>query len=433
MPVATLTDRFVSTAKPAAGKRQTEFFDGLVRGLAFLVSSGGARSWFLIFTRPADGKRARIKLGTYPEMSLAEARRAARETRARIGEGVDPVAAKAAEAAAMRVRDLVESYLARHVVAKRSAAEIGRRLRKNVVEAIGDVKLSALHRRDVTRAIDAVADRGAVIEANRVAQDLRAMLRWAAGRGDVDPSIALAIRLPTPATPRERVLSAGELRTVWAALPAAGMTEGMRRILRLCLITGQRVGEVAGMTRDEIDLDAAVWTIPGRRAKNGRDHVVPLSPMALATIRRQLADVDAADERRERREGRGRGATPFVFPAPGGRAPITVQAVSKAVKREESPTAGAKVPTAPGVAPWTPHDLRRTAATHMEELGVSPFVVGHVLNHVSVTRASITSRVYARYDYAREKREALELWANRLAAIVSAPDVEPHVHPAAAQ
>ena len=187
------------------------------------------------------------------------------------------------------------------------------------------------------------------------------------------------------------------------------------------------------MTRGELDLDAAVWTIPGRRVKNGRDHVVPLSPMALALIRQQLADVDAADERRERRDGHGRDAAPFVFPAPGGRAPITVQAVSKAVKREEAANAAVKMPTALGVAPWTPHDLRRTAATHMEELGVSPFVVGHVLNHASITRASITSRVYARYDYAREKREALELWADRLAAIVSAPDVAPHAHPAAAQ
>ena len=432
MPVASLTDRFVRSAAGRIGA-QVDYFDEITKGLALRVSPGGAKAWSLIYTRPADGRRARLKVGTYPEMSLAEARRAARETRARIGEGVDPAAEKAAEAAAMRVRDLVESYLSRHVAAKRSAAEIGRRLRKNVVDVIGDVKLSALHRRDVTRSIDAVADRGAAIEANRVAQDLRAMLRWAAGRGDVDPSIALGIRLPTPATPRERVLSAGELRTVWAALPDAGMMEGTRRILRLCLITGQRVGEVAGMARDELDLDGAVWTIPGRRVKNGRDHGVPLSPMALGLIRRQLADVAAADERRERREGERRDATPFVFPAPGGRAPVTVQAVSKALKREETAAPGAKVSTVLGVASWTPHDLRRTAATHMEELGVSPFVVGHVLNHVSVTRASITSRVYARYDYAREKREAQEIWADRLAAIVGGPDAEGSPHLEAAQ
>lgn len=62
-----------------------------------------------------------------------------------------------------------------------------------------------------------------------------------------------------------------------------------------------------------------------------------------------------------------------------------------------------------GIAPWTPHDLRRTASTHMEELGVSPFIVGHVINHRSITKSTVTSRVYARYTYDKEKREALQL------------------------
>jgi integrase len=70
-----------------------------------------------------------------------------------------------------------------------------------------------------------------------------------------------------------------------------------------------------------------------------------------------------------------------------------------------------------GVPSWTPHDLRRTAATMMEEIGISPFIVGHVLNHVSVTKATVTSKVYARYDYMHEKRQALDMWADRLAGI----------------
>jgi integrase len=72
-----------------------------------------------------------------------------------------------------------------------------------------------------------------------------------------------------------------------------------------------------------------------------------------------------------------------------------------------------------GVEPFTPHDLRRTAATGMEEIGISPFIVGHVLNHVSVTKSTVTSRVYARYSYDKEKREALDLWADRLTGIVT--------------
>jgi integrase len=190
------------------------------------------------------------------------------------------------------------------------------------------------------------------------------------------------------------------------------MRESTRRILRLCLITGQRVGEIAGMTRDELDLDERrVWTIPPARSKNKREHVVPLAEMAVHIIREQLAAADALAERK------GRMAANFVFPGPGGRAAVTGASIPKAVKREEVVKRG--VTTIMGIAPWTPHDLRRSAATGMEEIGVSPFIVGHVLNHVSATKSTITSRVYARYDYAREKREALDLWADRLAGIIS--------------
>ena len=113
---------------------------------------------------------------------------------------------------------------------------------------------------------------------------------------------------------------------------------------------------------------------------------------------------------------KGRAESPFVFPGPGAKAATTGASIARAVKREQRLMDG--LPRVMGVAPWTPHDLRRSMATHLEEMGVSPFVVGHVLNHVSVTKATITSRVYARHNYAREKASALDLWAERLGAII---------------
>jgi integrase len=223
------------------------------------------------------------------------------------------------------------------------------------------------------------------------------------------------MKRPTETTPRERVLGADEVAAFWRALPDADMRESTRRILRLCLVTGQRVGEVSGMALAELDLDKTIWTIPPDRAKNKTEHVVPLSDMALGIIRDQLADNATLAARK------GREAPAWIFPGPGARAPVTGHAIAKAVKREE-----AKDRTIFGLPAFTPHDLRRTMATHMEELGVSPFIIGHVLNHVSITKASVTSRVYARYDYGREKREALELWAARLAGIVAGgADVTP--------
>lgn len=410
MPIVEMTDRFCQAAKPLEGK-QTDFFDAVVRGLCLRVSPGGTRTWNLIYTKPGDAKRARMKLGRYPEITLAKAREKARAARASIGEGVDPTAEKRAQAASQTVSDLVDNYIARHASTKRSGREIARRLRKNVSDVIGAIKLNELHRRDITKVLDAIKDRGAHIEANRVFQDLRAMIRWAVTRGDLDQNIMAGMRRPTEESIRERVLTGDEIRIMWAALPDAQMHEATRRILRLCLVTGQRVGEIAGMRRDEIDLDAAVWTIPPDRTKNGREHVVPLSAMAVAIIREQIKDVEAIAERG------GRSVPAWIFPGPGFRAPVTGGSIPKALKRIE------RDGTVLGVSPFTPHDLRRTAATLMEEIGISPFIIGHVLNHVSSTKASITSRVYARYTYEREKREALDLWAERLAGIISGGDM----------
>lgn len=415
MPKIELTDRFCQTAKPASGLLQEEFFDTIVRGLSLLASAGGAKTFYLNYTRPADGKRARMKIGRYgegdPKLTLGKAREKARESRGGIGEGQDPLVEKRALAASQSVADLVENYLARRASSKRSADEIARRLRKNVKDVIGDVKLAELHRRDLTKCIDTVKDRGAGVEANRVFEDLRAMVRWARGRGDLDENLVEGMAKPTETAERDRVLSPDEIMTMWAALPEADMRESTRRIVRLCLITAQRVGEVSGMMVDEVNLDTAVWTIPPARSKNKREHAVPLLPMAVAIIREQLADVKALAERK------GRAVPAFVFPGPGARAAVTGASIPKAIKREEVTKRG--VTTVIGIAPWTPHDLRRSAATAMEELGVSPFIVGHVLNHVSATKSTVTSRVYARYDYMREKREALDLWADRLAGIIA--------------
>lgn len=238
------------------------------------------------------------------------------------------------------------------------------------------------------------------------------MVRWARGRGDLDQNIVEGMRRPTETAARDRVLSVEEIRTMWEALADTNMRESTQRIIRLCLITGQRVGEVSGMTRGEIDLARELWTIPAGRSKNKRPHDVPLSAMATKIVGNQIADVEELALRK------GRDIPEFVFPGPGARASVTAGSIPKAVKRLE--TGGLII----GIQPWTPHDLRRTAATHMEEIGLSPFVVGHVLNHVSLTRATITSRVYARYDYMKEKREALDLWADRLSAIVESRTAE---------
>lgn len=430
MPKLELTDKGIRASKAPTGSKKLDLFDTLAKGLALRVSASGSRIFYQVYSDTA-GRRVWHKLGEYGEhpgqLTLAAARKQAKELRGQVAGGVDPQAEKRAQRTAMTVFDLVESYLSRAVAHRRSVDEIARRLRKNVSGkdaegkplkdkdgkdvaskgAIGDIKLADLHRRDLTKCIDAIADRGAGTEANRVYEDLRAMVRWARGRGDLNENLTENMRKPTDTAPRERWLTEDEIKIVWKALPDADMRESTRRIIRLCLITGQRVGEISGMVRSELSDDMSVWTLPAARSKNGKSHKVPLSSLAMQIILEQQADVEALAARK------GRDIPDEIFPSPGFRGPVGSDSIPKALKRLDVNG------TVLGVPAWTPHDLRRSCATHMEIIGISPHIIGHCLNHISTTRASITTAVYAKYTYDSEKADALALWADRLTAITT--------------
>jgi integrase len=145
------------------------------------------------------------------------------------------------------------------------------------------------------------------------------------------------------------------------------------------------------MVRPELDLKAREWRLPASRTKNAHAHVVPLSDLAIEIIQEAMAEA-------------GKGAPVF------GLAPVNV---ANMIRR-------ANVAGRFKIADWTAHDLRRTALTGMARLGIAPIILGHVANHRSTTRAGVTLAVYAQYAYDREKRAALDLWAERLIAIVGA-------------
>lgn len=402
MPRIALTDRFVASAKPDSTGR-TDYFDTTVTGLALRAASA-RRSWTFNFTSPKNGKRARLTLGTYPALSLAAARGLALQAKTDVELGKDPRdAIGSLDASAMTMADLIASYVEKHVRPNlRSARHMELRLGANVTPVIGAVKLSELHRRDINRVLDPIVARGKPTQARLVFQDMRAILRWAVGRGDLDHSPIDGMTKPAAERPRERVLSEDEIWTLWNGLPKAlAKSPQCQRILKLCLVTAQRVGEVAGIRRDELDLPARLWSLPGSRTKNGYPHTVPLSNLALEIIKQALADADRS---------------PFVFPSGDG--PLPPSAVSRTVGRGNARTS--KRPEGRfRIGDFTTHDLRRTALTGMARLGVSPTVLGFVANHRTVTRGGITMGVYVHYEHDREKRQALELWADRLQAIIA--------------
>jgi integrase len=379
-----LTDRLCQHAKSAAV--QSDFFDELARGLCLRVTRQGTKTWTFLYT--ADGKRVRITLGRYPHISLANARAKAIEARGQVEAGQSP----GRGGGGMTVAMLVDGYVEKHVAPLRTAQAIERRLRKNILPVIGNLFIADLHRRDATRVIDTVLARDAPIEAARAFEDLRAMLRWAVARGDLDHNPLEGMEKLQGSKPRERTLSEDEIRTLWAALPTAlSNSQTCQRIIKLCLATAQRLGEVAGMRREELDLKRRIWSLPGSRTKNGHPHAVPLNSAAQAVIEEAL-----------------RPGAEFVFPSVEG--PIISHTVSTTIARAQGRF---------GLPQWTAHDLRRTALTEMAKLGVAPIVLGHVANHRTTTKAGMTLSVYVQHAYEREKREALELWADRLEGIIS--------------
>ena len=164
MPKIDLTDRTV------AGAKAGDLFDAKTPGLNLRVTESGIRTWFLVYTAPG-GKRARVTLGRYPQTSLLRARTLAVEARQNLQEGRDPRNVRPS-AGAMTVASLVTDFLTKHVKPKlRSAKSVERRLLKNVVPMIGDVKLGELHRRDIISVTDAIVERGSPIEALKVFKD----------------------------------------------------------------------------------------------------------------------------------------------------------------------------------------------------------------------------------------------------------------------
>jgi integrase len=377
MPVVSLTDRFVATIKPASVR--VDYTDSKIGGLMLRVASSGVKTFALSYYSPGPGRqRARLTLGTYPRVRLADARRMALEALSRVSAGEDPRYGHTAT-----VNEAVAAYLPQHVRPNlRSAKAVERRLRKNVLPVIGNVSLAELHRRDINRALAPILARGKRIEAGRVFEDVRAFLNWAVARGDLESNPSKGIKKPEGSSPRERVLSDEEIRTLWNMLAdALPRSQTVRNVIKLCLLTGQRVGECCGITAGEIDAKKRLWTIPAARSKNKHAHTIPLTDLSLA-----LAELIAAGDK-----------------VPG-------HAVAKTIRLAQVRF---------GIGQWTAHDLRRTVATRMAELGILPIVISNVLNHRSVSKASITFAAYAHYSYDKEKREALELWANRLDAIVS--------------
>jgi integrase len=370
------------------GKTDAYVWDEECAGLSIRLQ-GRAKSWTVWYA--VNGKRRRVTLGSAAGMPLKQARIEAGRIVSGARDGKDILAER--EAAKAKAADtllaLISIYLQRRAKPRqrpRTYAATEHYLLKRWAP-LHDRPLDSITRRDIATRLEEIRVGHGPIAANRARTHLNAAFIWAMRQGLLEANPVIGTEAPAEERRRDRVLSAAELAAVWKVAGDAG---GFGIVVKLLMLTGQRREEVAGMLWPEIDEDRALWTIPAARAKNGREHQVPLSRQALALLPERASRVHVFGH------GRKGGFSGFS-------------------------QAKARLDAAAGLeTPWVLHDLRRSFVTHAAELGIDPHVIEAVINHVSGHKAGVAG-VYNLAHYRPHKAAALQAYADWLEATVEGP------------
>lgn len=415
-----LTPQFIKSMEPPPSGNRIEW-DAQERGLGIRITAGGHRAFVLRYV--LEGRERRMTLGDFPTLTLTMARDIARKRKIEVANGADPLERKQGRRAAMTLGDAVALY-----VAGREAGTIGHRKPKprSMEELRRAFKLHwkplhALPLAEIDHAriearlhemVDPRTGRGRVA-ANRAREALSALFSWAVKKKHVPANpVALADRMvPESELKRDRVLTKPELRLLWQATEGPGE---YRAIVRLLLLTGQRREEVAGMRWSELDLDAALWSLPKERTKNGLRHDVPLSDAALTILR-----AIPCRPGRDLLFGEGKGSFSAWSQSKSRLdariARLRTEArLGRPLSDDEAPD-----PDQDALPDWRIHDLRRTVVTGMNELRILPHVVEAVVNHVSGEAKRGVAGRYNHAQYNPEKRQALDRWAEHVMALVA--------------
>jgi integrase len=369
-----------------SGTTDKVFFDSDLPGFGLRLRATGARTWLVQYA--VAGKTRRLVLGSMAILDPGKARNTTKDILAQVRLGRDPASEKAEgrARAAESMAAALQSYMPhqRSRLKPLSYLQIERHLLKHC-KPLHALQLVKIDRRAIASRLAVVAIKSGPIEANRVRSSLAAFFAWSVREGltDTNPAAGATRR---PERSRERVLSDAELKAIWGA--TAG-DDDYSAVVRLLMLTGQRLAEIGSLRWSEI---IEGWIVlPASRTKSGQQHAIPLVPAARAIL--------AARPHRPERE--------FVFGRRQGR-PLTGWSACKAALDERLGAA---------VAPWVHHDLRRTMATKMAERDIAPHIIEATLGHISGHKHGVHG-VYNRAGYEVQKRHALNAWAEYLLAIV---------------
>jgi len=404
-------------------------------GFGIRIHPSGTMTFFYLYK--VDGQRRFMTLGNYPATSLKKAREDYQAELAKVKalrrgskDGVDPVQEikrqkreridtekqrienEQKELAALTVEALATDYIKLYAEKfKRSWERDEQILNRDVLPLWGKRKAEGIKRTDVVSLLNGIVSRNAPIMANNTFAVIRKMFNWAVEKGKLESTPCKGLKLPSPKVERDRVLSEKEIKILWESIDRndLNMSVGIKRALKLILVTAQRPGEVIGIHAKEID--GKWWTLPAGRSKNGREHRVYLTSTAIALIgdTKNIGYIFKTPLT-EKDKSIGETALPI--------------AVMRSLKYPVSDDKGDPLYTKDGktvtenrlgVDQFTPHDLRRTAATFMSQLGFMDEVIDSVLNH----KKKGIINTYNKNKYDKEKQQALEAWERKLLSIVN--------------
>lgn len=375
MPTAALTDRTIPHLKPVPGK-QVIYGDRSLKGFGVRVSGAGQMSYVLTY----GANRQRIKLGDVGIVKLAEAREKARTILAERQLGLRQASGRETYERALNL--FLEAARAKNK--ERTVRDYTRLLTSH---GFGVEKLGDITARDVHRKLDRLADRPS--EQAHAFAALKIFFRFCVRRHLIDATPMERFERPKRRPSRERVLSEEELERVWQACEIQGM---FGKIVKLCILLGQRRSEIAHFEWSWINENSKTITLPAQLTKNRREHTFPYGDMTAAI----LATIPKGK---------------YVFPArktwrKGG-------TVYNAWNKDKP-----RLDTASGVTGWVLHDLRRTFVSSWAALGTRLEVTEKYVNHVSGSHGGIVG-VYQRHSFLPEMRSAVELWERKLGQLIS--------------
>jgi len=409
MATNVLSDRKVATAKP----REKEYLLTDGDGLSLRVRPDGSRLWLFRYTSAA-GKPAKKSLGPYPSVSLLEARQKAAQMRQQLHKGIDP--GSKVEGRPATIKDLFDTWVSDSLSQRRNAQGVyacRSRMGRHVLETAGADRIGSMTKARILDLLAPIVRAGHGPQANAVLIDIKQMLAYAAEREWIEANPAALIKKASVGgkdVVRDRVLAADEIKDLRDKLLAAtGMTLSAHAAFWIALSTLARAGEIAAVRENEVDWENREWIIPADKNKSNREHVIQLSDFAfywLQVMRQQPRTSD------------------YLFPGKGGVGHVSYRTFShQATMRQDSTseTQGLTVRgelSLPGGA-WTTHDLRRTGATIMGELGVAENVVEKCLNHAEQSKLI---KVYQRQKLLPQRREAFNILGAHLTKLLGDPN-----------